>query len=329
MGISDRSSLKYRAKDALRQAAYDPKKLVLIHTAAMSVLTLIAAVLSFLLQDGISGTGGLSGIGLRTVLTTASDLLQTLVNLVLPFWSFGYLIAMLKIIRREQVGPGTLLEGFRYFFPLLRLLLIKALLYVGIALLCLYPSSVIFSLTPFSAELGALLEPVMTMTSETDIALYLNDATVAAVGNAMLPMLFIYMAMYLLICIPVSYRLRFADYALVDDPSAGAIRALRTSSKLLRRNCFNLFKLDLSFWWYFLAEVLLVVLCYGDTCLALLGITLPISATAGYFLFYVLYLAAQLVFYWFAKNQVEAAYAAAYDALRWEPAENADLPQKY
>lgn len=328
MGISDRNLLKQQAKNALQSASCDPKKLVLIHTAAASALTLITAALSFLIQDGISGTGGLGGIGLRSILSTVSSVLQNASNLILPFWAFGYLIVMLKIIRREQTGPATLLEGFRMLFPALRLVLLRGLLYVAIAFLCLYPSAVLFSLTPFSGALEGLLEPMMSLTSEADIAMYLDDATIAAMSNAMMPMLFIYMALYLLICIPVSYRLRLADYVLIDNPKAGAVFALRTSSKLLRKNCIALFKLDLSFWWYYLAEALLVALCYGDTWLAMLGISLPISDTAAYFLFYVLYLAGQLVFYWFARNQVEGTYAAAYDALQKEAA-GPDLPRNF
>lgn len=326
MGISNRNLLKQQAKNALQNASYDPKKLVLIHTAAAAILTLITAALSFLIQDGISGTGGLGGIGLRSILSTASELLQNVSNLIMPFWAFGYLIAILKITRKEQVGPATLLEGFRLLFPVLRLMLLRGAVYIGIAFLCLYPSAIIFSLTPFSGALETLMAPMANLTSEADIAMYLDDATLAAMGDAMIPMLFIYMAMYLLIATAVSYRLRLADYALIDDPKAGAVRAMRTSSKLLRKNCLNLFKLDLSFWWYFLAEILLMLLCYGDAWLPLLGISLPISDTAAYFVFYVLYLAGQVVLYWAVKNQVEATYAAAYEMLRQEAA-GQDLPQ--
>ena len=99
MGISDRQLLKQRAQSALDNASYDPKKLILIHTAAASIVTLLTAAISVLIQDGISGTGGLGGIGLRTMLSTVSSVLQNITNLVLPFWAFGYLVFILNVIK--------------------------------------------------------------------------------------------------------------------------------------------------------------------------------------------------------------------------------------
>ena len=316
MAISDRQQLKQRAQDALESAAYDPKKMVLIHTGAASIITLLTAGATFLIQDGISGTGGLSGIGLRTMLSTASSVLQNITNLALPFWAFGYLLFILKTLRREQIGPATLLGGFHQLFPILRLLLIRGFLYAAIAFLCLYPSAVIFSLTPLAQPLEALMEPMMNLTSEADIALYLDDAMLSAMTDALLPMLLIYAVLYLVICIPVSYRLRFANYVLLDNPRAGALYALRASAALLRQNCLDLFKLDLSFWWYYLIDAALLAVCYADVFLPMLGISLPFSSTTAFFLFYVLYFIGQLVFYAFAKNRVEATYAAAYEQLR-------------
>ena len=327
MGISNRQLLKQKAHHALENASCDPQKIVLLHTAAASIVTLLTAALSFLIEEGISGTGGLGGIGLRTALSTVSSVLQNVTNLVLPFWAFGYLIFILRTLRREQTGPATLLEGFQHLFPIVRLLLIRGFIYVAIGFLCLYPSAVIFSLTPLAQPLEALMEPMLNLTEEADIAMYLDDATLAAMTDALLPMLIIYLGAYLTICIPLSYRLRFADYALLDNPGAGAIYALRTSSRLLRRNCLNLFKLDLSFWWYYLIQAALLLICYGDALLPMLGVTLPVNATTAFFLFYVLYFAGQLVFYCFTRNQVEATYAAAYETLRQDLPATDSIPQ--
>ena len=316
MAISDRQLLKQRAHEALESASYDPQKMVLIHTGAASIVTLLTAAVSFLIQDGISGTGGLSGIGLRTMLSTAGSVLQNITNLVLPFWAFGYLIFILKVLRRQPVGPATLLEGFRHMFPILRLLLIRGFIYIAIGFLCLYPSTIIFSLTPLAQPLEALLEPMLSLTTEAEIAMYMDDATTAAMTEALIPMLVIYAGLFLAISIPVSYRLRFADYILLDNPIAGAIFALRASAVLLRRNCLDLFKLDLSFWWYYLIDTALIAVCYADVLLPMLGISLPFSSTTVFFLFYVLYFIGQLVFYAFARNRVEATYAAAYEQLR-------------
>jgi hypothetical protein len=84
-----------------------------------------------------------------------------------------------------------------------------------------------------------------------------------------------------------------------------------------------MFRLDLSFWWYYLLHALLVAICYGDQLLPVLGIQLPWSKNVGFFLFYVVSLLCQLALYVAARNKVEATYVLAYDALR-TPAEKSE-----
>ena len=59
-----------------------------------------------------------------------------------------------------------------------------------------------------------------------------------------------------------------------------------------------------------------MLLCYGDVLLPMAGVSLPWSDTVSYYLFYVLYLAAQFAVYYFLRNPAETAYAIAYDAIR-------------
>ena len=58
------------------------------------------------------------------------------------------------------------------------------------------------------------------------------------------------------------------------------------------------------------------VVCYGDQILLLMGISLPIPAMAGSFLFYGIYLVAQCAIYYFFRNEVEVTYVMAYEAIR-------------
>ena len=78
----------------------------------------------------------------------------------------------------------------------------------------------------------------------------------------------------------------------------------------------KLFKLDVRLWWYYGAEILASFLCYGDVLLPMVGIRLPIRDTVSYYLFFVLYLAAQFAVYYFLRNPAETAYAIAYDSIR-------------
>ena len=75
MDIRDRRGLKQWAAQRLDQAD-NARRLVLIWSVASAVISLLASFLSFLLDTQIEQTGGLSGIGLRSVLTTAQSLLS-------------------------------------------------------------------------------------------------------------------------------------------------------------------------------------------------------------------------------------------------------------
>ena len=121
MTIKDRSALKAAADQSLANASCDPKKLILIHSGALLALTLLLTVVDYLLEKGIGTTGGLSGMGLRSVLETVQTTLYVAQAVVLPFWQIGYVFVTMKLARGEQTGMTGLLEGFRRFGPVLRL----------------------------------------------------------------------------------------------------------------------------------------------------------------------------------------------------------------
>ena len=92
------------------------------------------------------------------------------------------------------------------------------------------------------------------------------------------------------------------ECALIENPRMGAFAALRKSRRLMRGNCISLLQLDLSFWWFYVLEVLLTVVCYADMLLPMVGIQLPFSSTVAFFLFYLLNLGGQVALYWWKKN---------------------------
>lgn len=76
-----------------------------------------------------------------------------------------------------------------------------------------------------------------------------------------------------------------------------------------------LFKLDLSFWWFFALEILVAVIAYCDSLLPLMGIPLPMGSTVSYYLFFILSSVCQLALYWWKKGEVDMTYAHVYHAL--------------
>lgn len=311
MVFRDRQNLKAAAGQRLETAAFDPRKLMLVYVGVSSAVMLLVTAMSFILDQQIAGTGGLGGISTRAVLETAMEVLQTAANLLLPFWTMGYLSCVLKIVRSQQFDVSNLLDGFRNFWPVLRLNILYSMQFFVLAFLCLYPCILVYAMTPLSAPLMELLEPVAQAGTEV----VLDDATMEAATVAMTPLFILYGAAFLAVAAPRFYNYRMAFYALMDDPKAGARMALRRSTVMMRGKRLDLLKLDASFWWFYVLDGLTVALCYGDVILGMIGISLPISANVSYFLFYVLYLAAQLGLYLWARNGVECTYAVGYDAL--------------
>ena len=315
MDIRNRRALKQASAQALQEAAYDPRKLVLIHTAITLGASLLVTVLHYILAGQIENTGGLSGLGMRSILSTIQAALQLGLLVATPFWQMGLTYSVLRMARKQSTEPSDLKAGFLRFGPVLRLELAQVLLYFLMGMLCVNISSTIFAFTPFVESMNEVLIKVNEQ-MEANPSFVMDAATEAAVMEAILPLLVITAILYVVLLIPVMYRLRMAGYAIMDEDKPGAIKAMGISSRLMRGNRFQLFRLDLSFWWFYLLQAVTIAICYGDSLLGALGVTLPISADVLYFACYGLYVVAQLALYWWAGAQVETTYATVYDGLR-------------
>ena len=158
----------------------------------------------------------------------------------------------------------------------------------------------------------------MPMLSETtDIESLINDpAVIAAVESCVLPAVLIFLGTYLLLSIPLFYRTRLADLALMENPKAGAFAAIHKSFALTKRNCKRLLKLDLSYWWYYLLSVLVIGIASADVLFPL-----PMDANTAFLVFYVLYLLAEFALRMWTLNRVQVSYILLYDDLTpWQPA---------
>ena len=310
MDIRNRRELKAAADRSLKNAAYDPKKLVLIYTGVTLAVSLLSLVLDYFLDQQISGTGGLSGVGTRTILETVQSLATSLQLLVLPFWQYGWIYTTLQLYRGEQVGPASLLRGFRKFGPVLRLMLLGFAVYYAA---CLVMIIVVMALV-FAMAAGAV------MSSADRIAAGTDEQIMSQVMNGVWPVVIIACVVICVVMTFFSYRLRLIFFCVMDHPEEGTVAAIKNSWVLTKRNVFALFKLDLSFWWFALLDVLVAAILYLGMILPVLGVELPVSAEMGYFGAFALYAVCQLALYWWRKDYVDVTYAAAYDALR-EPEE--------
>ena len=310
--LSEPSVLHTQAKTNLTQTKH-PGRVILIHTGAMLLLSLILTVADFLLNQQIRTTGGLAGMGLRSILTTIRYVLQLSQLIILPFWQIGYTYYTLKVARGETAGLPNLLEGFRRWAPVLRLKMLMLILGILLAIISGYATGVLFAMTPWAAPLMTLVSSG-NMTEEAFL-----EALPTISQEIMVPILVIFGLCFLAGFFYLFFRFRLAELWLMDHPEGGAFAALRNSSMLMRGNYKAMFKIDLHFWWFYLLELLVTALCFGDMVLNTLGIEMTTDAFGHYLIFFCLYIWAQMALYWWKRNDVAVTYAHAYLTLCPDP----------
>ena len=316
MTIRDRKALRQTAARRLSRASYKPRRLVLIHSGVMLGAALLMAVLDYIITWQIDANGGgLSGMQLRSILETAGNVLSVAYGILMPFWSMGFVYATIRLARGKAAWPGSLLEGFRRKGPVLRLILLQILIYGAITFAAMYASSFLYSMTPDGQAFCQALLKLMETQQITDYVQLMEaipQPVIEQVASVYLPIMCVVL---LVLLTPAYYRMRMAAYLVMDEDGVGAWKAVRTSGKIMRRNGFRLFLLDLSYWWYYLIPMLLIVPAYADVLLPLLKLELPVDPAVLYIAGNVIYVLLSLIFECAARPRVQTTYALAYDAL--------------
>ena len=303
--------------------AREGQKIVLYYSLITVAVSAAAAGVSYVLSQQIAKTGGLGSMGVRSALTTAQTLLPIAQSVFLMCLTLGYLSTMLRIARGQYASPNGMRLGFDRFWVLLRCALLKGLIFGGVAVASLYVAMMIYMMTPLSNSAVDILMPLVKSASTSgQLGIMLDDATYTQLMSATAPAMAIFGVLFLALAAPLFYRYRMTDYLIIDRPGTGALAALRDSRMMMKGNRWNLFRLDLSMWWYYAAVLVSAAVAYGDQLLPALGISLPFSDTAAYFVFFGVYLAVIFVVYYFLRNRVEVTYALAYDSLRPQEPEN-------
>ena len=314
MNLMNSRQLKQQAAQRLSNASYNPRRLALIHAVVILICSLVLTVVDYLLSVQISGTGGLEGIRTRSILQTAQSVLYLALAVGTPFWDFGFVAASMGYARQEEVSPRDLTRGFRWFGPIVRFLLLQVILYILIALLATQVGSILIAFTPLGDKTLVLLDAVYQdpQFQQTGV---LPDAMLLPLLESMIPVYVVSGVIFAVVAIPMSYRLRLTRYMIIDGPRPRVLMAMLISRQIMKGKCWDYFKLDLSFWWYWLLQVACSVLAYGGVLLAAAGIVLPFDPVVSEFLFYGLNLGASLLLAWRWRAPVETTYALTYDIL--------------
>lgn len=314
MLIPSARELRENARQRLAQAPA-ARSLVLIYTAIVLGVAAVSTTAQYLLDGAISGTGGLGSMNLRTLLSTINTIIPLAQFCVSLCVGLGFSAAALRIARGQFVSTRTLKAGLARFWLLLRCTLLQSLIYLAVGIGSFYVSMAIFMFSPFSEDFVTTITPLLAGGTVMNGGVpQLDPATALTLVGQLRPLMVIFGLLFGVLTVLLTYRYRFVNYVILDQPGMGAFAALRASRTLMQGNKMRLFRVDLGFWWYYLLLVLAAVLAYGDTLLSLLGVSLPVSPQFSYFLFFALSLIADFAVYYFALAQVEVTYAAAYAA---------------
>ncbi len=329
MTIRDRKALRQTANRRLQVASYKPNRLVLIHSGIALGASLLVAIVQYILQQQTHRHTGLSGVETRVILETAATALSVIVMVLTPFWNMGRTYAALRIARGKSDYPHTLAEGFRRWGPVLRLNLMLLLIYGILCFVAMYASSILYVFTPAGAELGQQLQELLMSGQFSDyyeLAEALSPETIRQIYRVVLP---IFGVVAFVLLTPAFYRMRMATYVLMDQHGTGAWKAIRTSGRIMRHKGFQLFQLDLSYWWYYLLSVVVTVPMYADLLLGAMKISVPVADEVLMLAGHAVYAVLMLVLDGVCLPKIMTTYALAYDALLEEaaPAQPAQTPQ--
>lgn len=315
MNVHNRE-LRARAAELAAEYRGPARRLVLLYCIVLAALTLGSSGLNLVLDTRIDTTGGLDGIGMRSILETIQQILSYINQFFGPFWSAGFLTAMIAMVRGREPQVRDLTNGFRRAFRVLFHVAFEATAAFMLLVAVVNLSSLLFLLSPMGAEFNELMAPLLTDPNLITAEGLLNEALISyqELSRLLLPMLVLTAAIYLPLYTLMAYSFRLSLY-LVMDRKIGAIPAHFLSMRLMRGHKWQLCKPDLSWWWYYLLGAACWVVGYLDLLLGLLGIPLPMNATVMFFVTLAAYCVLFTLLSMWKKCEVDASYVLFYETV--------------
>lgn len=309
----DNKAILARTDTRLRESP-TARRLGLTYALLTAGISLVMQLVSYITTRQMDTTGGLAGIGTRSILVFIQTITMFLGMAVLPFLELGHCAAALRTARGQRAENGDLLAGLRRIFPLVRLMLLRGLLAFLLLIAASNAAAMLYMFLPGSQQaLTGLETAVGDMTAEMD-----TEFAMAALQQ-LWPMYAIAAAVFVALLIPITYRLRLADLAVLDGEDR-ALKAMLESYRTMRGSCLQLFFLDVHLWGYYLLTALAAVLAYGDRIFG-------VSGDLGLWVFYLLSLLVQTGAVALLIPRVHTAYATFYLLRTQEWAEHAPSAQ--
>ena len=314
MDLKNRKAVRTAAAQAVLNNPGNPKAVAGVYVATIVGICLLCSLMSLFLDHRIDQTGGLANMGLRSILSTVSSVLTMVQTLALMFIQLGYQKAALEMARHRPVQPRTMVVGVSCFGAFLRATILQYGLYTLLSILAMYAAAFVFMSTPLSRSFYDLMTPMLSDPNALSTAMSADSALFPQMAATLMPAIPIFLIFMGLLCIPFFYGYRMVNYCILNG--RGARASMRESSRMMKGHRLELLKMDLSFWWFYLAHGLSTVILYGDVLLGMVGVVLPWSANVTYYLFYVLSLLVEGAVYYCFLNRVETTYTTVYNILR-------------
>lgn len=308
MVIQNYRDIKARANKTLSYTPWDVKKLALVFgLVSLGVGPLLIGV-DVLLLKAMENAQGLSGLGLSSMLETVSSLLSYAWNIFILLWSPGILYCGLMLLREQDPWPKGLFRGFKKWAGIIKYTIL--LIAFGVVLVMVIAPIVAALSVSFMGEFVEFISKMPE--TEAEMLAYMESVSDVQLIRMMLPMLIMMCVVMLAVIIPLSYRVRLVQLIIMDEEKIGTREAIRFSFKLTKGSCWQLFRLDLSFWWYYLLMgVMSVIPMAAD---------LPVFADYNYATVTLILNVVSAIFgvgvYMLGLMKVSTAEAVAYDHLR-------------
>lgn len=276
-------ALKAEAAERLRPIAGETRVLMLCCAGVLVLVSLLGEAVNLILQYWISDTGGLSGLGARSILQTLQSLFPYISMIFTPLWSIGFTGVVLRWADGKRAQAKDLCAGFGRFSAVLVHELLKGILLFGLIIFSSNIASVLFMLLPGSAALTQILNEFIE-SGATD----LSALPVQEYLEASCPLLLIFFGILAVLALFLNYNLRLSSYFIMDDPRMGGLAAMKASFQAMRGHKMAFFKLDLSFWWFYLLMIAAILITGAGLFFALQGLAVSLSPIVVYFLAYLL-----------------------------------------
>ena len=226
------------------------------------------------------------------------------------------LLAMLGMVRGSAPRAEDLTGGFRRFGRIFAGMIFQLMVTVLVVVGAANVASILFSMTPTGMRFAQLMQQLASDPGFITGNINLEQLPLEGLQEGLFWLLGLTMVLFLPVYIRISYSFRMATYLMVERP-IGGFQAHFESMRLMRGHKWQIFKMDLSYWWYYVLGVVISVVGYLDVILGLAGVAVPVNEMVMFFGTLVVYFVLLTGLYLWKKCDVDAAYVLAFEEIAY------------